>query len=103
MRTLEDAEQRRADARANSAADKSTNIGTTTRGTGARRREKQLDGHNADERQDPRSEAKSLQKEKLSIHSQGDKTKSSKTSEFSETSNVRRVLALELKASKEHE
>ena len=58
---------------------------------------KELDGQNADEGQDPRNRARSMQIEELSIHSQGDKTKSNKTS------SARQILHLELKALKEQE
>ena len=65
--------------------------------------QRELDGQSADDRQDPRKRARTLQIEELSIHSQGDKTKSNKTSVISKTSSARRVMHLELKALKEHE
>ena len=49
---------------------------------------KEHDGHNADESREPRNRAGSMPKEELSINSQGDKTKSNKTSVFSKTSRV---------------
>ena len=62
LRSLEDAEQRLADARVNSAADKSSKNGTSPQ------KEPQLDneqkrhddGHNADDRQEPKNGASSL-------------------------------------------
>ena len=65
--------------------------------------QKALEAHGADESQEQRNGARSLQIKELSIHSQGDKTKSNKTSEFSKTSSVRRILDLELKALREQE
>ena len=104
MRSLEDAEQRLADARVNSAADKSSKKGTSPQKEPEPDDEqKELDGRSADDRQDPRKRARSLQFEELSIHSQGDKTKTNKTSVISKTSSARRVMHLELKALKEHE
>ena len=104
LRSLEDAEQRLADARVNSAADKSNKKGTSPQKEPEPDDEqKELDGHSVDDRQDPRKRARSLQIEELSIHSQGDKTKSNKTSVISKTSSARRVMHLELKALKEHE
>ena len=47
--------------------------------------------------------ARSLPIKEMSIHSQGGKNKSNKTSVNSKTSSVRRVMHLELKALKEHE
>ena len=96
LQGLEDAEGRRAEARVNSAADKSIKNGYSPQKELKPDNERQnLDGHNADERQNSRNEA--LQIEELSLDSQGDKTKSSKTSMFSRTSSVTRVLDLELK------
>ena len=104
LRSLEDAEQRLADARVNSAADKSSKKGTSPQKEPEPDDEQEeLDGHSADDRQDPRKRARSLQIEELSIHWQGDKTKNNKTSVISKTSRARRVLHLELKALKEHE
>ena len=104
LRSLEDAEQRLADARVNSAADKFSKNGTSPQKEPEPDDEqKELNGHNGDDRQDPRKGARSLQVEELSIHSQGDKTKSNKTSVISKTSSARRVLHLELKALKEQE
>ena len=104
MRSLEDAEQRLADARVNSAADKSSKKGISPQKEPEPDNEqKELDGRSADDRRDPRKRARSLQIEELSIHSQGDKTKSNKTSVISKTSSARRVMHLKLKALKEHE
>ena len=101
LRSLEDAEQRLADARVNSAADKSSKKGTSPQKEPEPDAEqKELDGYSADDRQDSRKGVRSLQVEELSIHSQGDKTKSNKTSVISITSSARRVLHLELKALK---
>ena len=95
LRSLEDAEQRLADARVNSAADKSSKKGTSPPKEPEPGYEQQkLDGRSADGRQDPRKRARSLQIEELSIHSQGDKTKSNKTSVISKTSSSRRVMLL---------
>ena len=104
LRSLEDAQQRLADARVNSAVDKSSKKGTSPQKEQEPDDEqKELDGHSADDRQDPRKRARSVQIEELSIHSQGDKTKSDKTSVISKTSSARRLLQLELKAIKEQE
>ena len=105
LRSLEDDEQRLADARVNSAADKSSKNGTSPQKEPKSDNEQKGndDGHNADDRQEPRNRGRSLQIEELSIHSQGDKTKSNKTSVISKTSSARRVMHLELKALKEHE
>ena len=65
--------------------------------------QRELDCHNANDKQDPKNRARSLQMEELSIHSQGDKTKNNKTSVILKTSSARRVMHLELKALKEHE
>ena len=104
LRCLEDAEQRLADARVNSAADKSSTKGSSPQKEPEPDDEqKELDCRSADDRQGPRKRARSLQIEELSIHSQGDKTKSNKTSVISKTSSARRVMHLELKALKERE
>ena len=103
MRSLEDAEQRRADARASAAADKFSKKGTSPQKEPEPDDEqKELVGRSADDRQDPRKRARSMQIEELSIYSQGDKTKSNKRSVISKTSSARRVSHLELKALKEH-
>ena len=104
LRSLEDAEQRLADVRASVAADKSSKNGTSPQKKPEPDDEqKELDGQSADDSQDPRKRARLLQIEELSIHSQGDKTKSNKTSVISKTSSARPVMHLELKALKEHE
>ena len=79
LQSLEDAEQRRAEAHANSATDKSTKNGTSPQKEQQPDDEQnELDGHDADERQDPRSDAKSLQREELSIHRMVTKPKATK-------------------------
>ena len=104
LRSLEDAEQRLADVRASVAADKSSKNGTSPQKEPQPDDEqKEHDGHNADDSQEPRNGARSLPIEALSIHSRGDKAKSYKTSVFSKTSSVRRILDLEIKALKEQE
>ena len=100
LRSLEDAEQRLVDARVNSAADKSSKKGTSPQKEPEPDDEqKELDGHNADDRQEPRNKAKSFPIEAFSMHSRSDKTKSNKTSVISKTSSAIRVLHLELKSS----
>ena len=104
LRSLEDAEQRLADARVNSAADKSSKNGTPPQKEPQPDNEQNEDnGHNADDRQEPRNRARSLQVEELSIHSHGNRTKSNKTSVMSKSSSARRVIDLELNALKEQE
>ena len=104
LRSLEDAEQRLADARVNSTADKSSkNCTSPQKEPRPDDEQKEDDGHIADDSQEPRNRARSLQIEEMSIDSQGDKTKSNKTSLISKTSSARRVLHLELKALKEQE
>ena len=105
LRSLEDTEQRLADARVNSAADKSSKNGTSPQKEPQSNNEQKGhdDGHNADDRQERRNRARSLQIEALSMHSRSDKTKSNKTSVISKTSRARRVLHLELEALKEQE
>ena len=92
LRSPEDAEQRLAEARANRQQrnpvkmvphhKSNRNQGTSTQPGD---KQKELDAHNAEERQEPRNVAKSLQKEELSIHSQSDKTKSNENPVFSKT------------------
>ena len=104
LRNLEDAEQRLADARVNSTADKSSkNCTSPQKKPQPDDEQKEDDGHIADDSQELRNRARSLQIEEMSIYSQGDKTKSNKTSLISKTSSARRVLHLELKALKEQE
>ena len=105
LRSLDDAEQRLADARVNSAADKSSKNVTSPQKEPQSNNEQKGhdDGHNADNRQVRRIRARSLQIEALSMHSRSDKTKSKMTSVISKTSSARRVLHLELKALKEQE
>ena len=104
LRRLEDAEQRLADARVNSAADKSSKKGTSSQKEPEPDDEqKELDGRSADDRQEPRNRARSLQIEELSIHSHGDRTKSNKTSVMLISSSARQVIDLELNALKEQE
>ena len=59
--------------------------------------------HNAGDFQEPQKGARSQPIEELSINSQGGKNNNNKTSVFSETSSVGRILDLEIKASKEQE
>ena len=104
LRSLKDAEQRLADARVNSTADKSSKIGTSPQKEPQPDDEqKEEDGHNADDSQEPQNGARSHPIEELSIHSQGAKNKSSKTSVFSKTSGERRIFDPEIKALKEQE
>ena len=104
LRSLEDAEQRLADARVNSTADKSSkNCTSPQKELQPDDEQKEDDGHIADDSQEPRNRARSLQIEEMSIYSQGDKTKRNKTSLISKTSSARRVLHLELKTLKEQE
>ena len=104
LRSLEDAEQRLADARVNSAADKSSKNGTSPQKEPQPDDEqKEHDGHNAEDNQEPRNGARSLPIEELSIHSRSERAKSNKTSVISKTSSARRVLHLELKALMEQE
>ena len=104
LRSLEDAEQRLADVRASVAADKSSKNGTSPQKEPQPDDEqKEHDGHNADDSQEPRNGARSLPIEELSIHSRSERAKSNKTSVISKTSSARRVMHLELKTLKEHE
>ena len=104
LRSLEDAEQRLADARVNPAADKSSKKGIASQKEPEPDDEqKELDGHSADDRQDPRKRDRSLQIEELSIHSRSERAKSNKTSVISKSSSARRVIGLELNALKEQE
>ena len=64
---------------------------------------KKHDGHNADDSQEAQNGARSLPIEEMSIHSRSERAKSNKTSVFSKTSRVRRILDLEIKALKEQE
>ena len=73
LRSLEDAEQILADVRVSGTADKSRKNGTSPqKDSELDDEQKELDGHNADDRQNPRKEARSLPIEEISIHSQGD-------------------------------
>ena len=104
LRSLEDTEQRLADVRASVAADKSSKNGTSPQKEPQPDDEqKEHDGHNAEDSQEPRNGARSLPIEELSIHSRSERAKSNKTSVISKTSSARRVLHLELKALKEQE
>ena len=104
LRSLEDAEQRLADVRASVAADKSSKNGTSPQKEPQPDDEqKEHDGHNADDSQEPRNGARSLPIEELSIHSRSERAKSNKNSVISKTSSARRVLDLELNALKEQE
>ena len=67
LRSLEDAEQRLADARVNPAADKSSKNGTSPqKEPQPDDAQKEDDGHKADDRQEPRNRARSVQIEELS-------------------------------------
>ena len=104
LRSLEDAEQRLADARVNSAADKSSRNGTSPQKEPEPDEEQKEDnGHNADDSQERNKCARSLPIDELSIHSRSKRTKSNKTSVISKTSSARRVLDLKLNALKEQE
>ena len=104
LRSLEDAEQRRAKVRASVTADKSSTNGTSPQKEPQPDNEqKEHDGHNADDSREPQNAARSLPIEEMSIHSQGGKNKSNKTSVISKTSSARRVMHLDLKTLKEHE
>ena len=104
LRSLEDAEQRLADVSASVAADKHSKNGTSPQKQPQPDDEqKEHDGHNANDSQEPRDGARSLPIEELSIHSRSERAKSNKTSVFSRTSSASRVMHLELKAPKEHE
>ena len=104
MRSLEDAEQRLADARVNSTADKSSKNCTSPQKEPQPDDEKNEDnGHNADDDQEREKSTRSLPIDELSIHSRSKRTKSNKTSVISKTSTERRVLDVEIKALKEQE
>ena len=104
LRSLEDAEQRLADVRASVAADKSSRNDTSTQKEPEPDEEQKEDnGYNADDRQEPRNGASSLPIDELSIHLRSKRTKSNKTSVISKTSSARRFLDLELKSLKEQE
>ena len=98
LRSLEDAEQRLADVRASVAAVKSSENGTSQqKETQPNSQQKEHHGHNADDSQEPQNGTRVLPIEEMSIHSQGGKNKSNKTSVISITSSARRVMQLELK------
>ena len=104
LRNLEDAEQRLADARVNSAAYNHSKNGTSPQKEPEPDNEqKEHNGHNADEGQEREKGTRSLPIEELSIHSRSKRTKSNKTSVISKTSSARRVLYLKVKAQKEQE
>ena len=104
LRSLEDAEQRLADARVNSEAYKSSKSCTSPQQEPQPDDEKNEDnGHNADDGQEREEGTRSLPIEELSIHSRSKRTKSNQTSVISNTSSARRVLDLEIKALKEQE
>ena len=86
------------------AADKSSKNGTSPQKAPQPDNEhKEHDSHNAYDSQEPQNGARSLTIEEMSIHSQGEKNISNKTSVILRTSSARRVMHLELKALKEHE
>ena len=102
LRSLEDAEQRIADVRASVAADKQSKNGTSPQKEPQPDNEqKEHDGHNADDSQEPI--ARSLPIDELSIHSRSGRAQSNKTSVISKTSSAKPVMHLELKVLKEHE
>ena len=102
LRSLEDAERRRAEAHTNSVKDKSSKNSTTPqKNPEPDDEQKDCDGHNADGSQDPRLRGRSMQTEELCLRSKGDKTKSNQTSVYSKRSSVRRNLDLQLNALKE--
>ena len=104
LRSLEDAEQRLADARVNSTADKSRkNCTSPQKEPQPDDEQKEDNGQNADDAQEREKGTRSLPIEELSIHSRSKRTKSNKTSVISKTSSARRVLDLEIKALKEQE
>ena len=104
LRNLEDAEQRLADARVNSAAYNHSKNGTSLQKEPEPDNEqKENNGHNADDGQEREKGTRSLPIEELSIHSRSKRTKSNKTSVISKTSSARRVLDLEIKTLKEQE
>ena len=105
LRSREDTEQRLADARVNSAADKSSKNGTSPQKELQPDNEQKGhdDGHNADDNQEQQNEARSLPIEELSIYSRSKRTKSNKTSVISKSSSARRVIDIELNALKEQE
>ena len=105
LRSLEDAEQRLADVRVNSAAGKSSKNGTSQQKEPQPDDEQKRhdDGHNADDGQERQNGARSLPIEVLSIHSRSKRTKSNKTSVISKSSSARRVIDLELNALNEQE
>ena len=94
LRNLGHAEQTLvADVRASVAADKFSKNGTSPQKEPQPDDEqKRHDGHNSDDSQEPQIGARSLPIEEMSIHAQGGKNKSNKTSVFSKTSSVGRVL-----------
>ena len=104
LRSLEDAEQRLADARVNSTADKSRkNCTSPQKEPQPDDEQKEDNGQNADDAQEREKGTRSLPIEELSIHSRSKRTKSNKTTVISKTSSARRVLDLEIKALKEQE
>ena len=97
LRSLEDAEQRLADARVNSAADKSSKNGTSPQKEPQPDDEQKGHGDNkVSDSQKSMNEARSLPIEALSMHSRSDKTKSNKTSVISK--NIKRKTSSTLGA-----
>ena len=104
LRSLEDAEERLEDVRASVAADKSSKNDTSPQKQPQPDNEQEKhDGNNADDSQEPQNGPRSQSIQESSIHSQGDKPKSNKTSLFSKMSSVRRILDLETKTLKDQE
>ena len=106
MLSFEDAEQRPADVRVNSAANETRNCGTSPQEElelGNERKERTLGNQMVIKIQDMGSDHCNLRNWKLEISSQLDKTKNNRTSVVSKTSSAGRVLHLELKVLEEHE
>ena len=81
LRSLEDAEQRLADVRASVAADKlNKNCTSPQKDPQPDDEQKEHDGNNADDSQEPQNGSRSLPIEEISKHLQGGKHKSNKTS-----------------------
>ena len=92
LRSLGDAEQRLADVRLNSTADKSRKSG-----------QKEREDQKSDHYQEPRSVPKSLPIGGLCSHSQRPRTKSNRTSVCSKSSTTKQVMLLEQEGLKKQE
>ena len=85
LRSLEDAEQRLADVRASVAADKLSKQGTSPqKELQPDNEQKEHDGHNADDSQEPRNGARSLPIEELSLHSRSKRAKQKERADLQE-------------------